>query len=198
MKKLAIILSASALSAPAFAGGLSTPVVEPVVTPAPAPVYMPSTDWSGFYAGGQVGYGDIDSNGAGLDGHGWGGGVHAGYRWDLGKTVLGVEGSYDKFDTDLGGNLGTLDNVTRLKLMAGADLGKTLVYATTGVAWADATVGGASLSDNGYFLGAGLDYALNDKWTVGGEVLAHKFDNFDNSGVDLDATTVAAKVSFRF
>ena len=85
MKKLAIILTASALSAPAFAGGLSSPVVEPIVTPAPAPVYMPSTDWSGFYAGGQVGYGDIDSNGAGLDGHGWGGGVHAGYRWDLAR-----------------------------------------------------------------------------------------------------------------
>jgi len=40
--------------------------------------------------------------------------------------------------------------------------------------------------------------ALNDRWSVGGVVLEHIFDNFDASGVDFDATTVKAKVGMRF
>ncbi|MBK6467108.1 MAG: porin family protein [Rhodobacter sp.] len=201
MKRFAPILAATALALPlglpAFAGGPVTPAPEPVVTPAPAPVYN-SADWSGFYAGAQIGYADVGTNGAGLDGDGAIGGVHAGYRWDLGTTVLGVEADYDTASLDLGAGADTLDGVARLKLIGGADLGRSFLYATGGVAWADATVGGASLSDNGYFLGVGMDYAVSDKWTVGGEILGHKFDDFDASGVDIDATTVKAKVSYRF
>ena len=198
MNRVAVFLTATTLAAPAFAGGPATPVPEPEVMPAPAPVVAPSGDWGGFYAGTQLGYADVDSNGAGLDGNGELGGVHAGYRWDLGTTVLGVEADYDTASLALGAGADTLDGVARLKLIGGADLGRSFLYATGGVAWADATVGGASLSDNGYFLGVGMDYAVSDKWTVGGEILGHKFDDFDASGVDIDATTVKAKVSYRF
>ncbi|MCB6177012.1 outer membrane beta-barrel protein [Rhodobacter sp. Har01] len=198
MKTIAVILAASVLAMPAFAGGPTTPEYEPEVAPMPAPVMSSSADWSGFYAGAQLGFADVGSNGGGLDGDGMLGGVHAGYRWDLGNTVLGVEGDFDTADIELGGGAGSLDSVSRLKLIGGADLGRTLIYATGGMAWAKATVGAADLSDNGYFLGAGMDYALTDRWSVGGEVLGHKFDDFDGSGVDLDATTVKAKVSFSF
>jgi opacity protein-like surface antigen len=199
MKTIAAILAATAvLSTPALAGGPTTPVVEPEIVPAPVAVVAPSADWSGFYAGAQVGYGDLDSNGAGLDGTGELGGVHAGYRWDLGTTVLGAEVDWDTANIDLGGAAGELDNVARLKFSAGADLGQTLVYATAGGARAKANVGGAGLSDNGWFVGAGASYALTDQWALGGEVLTHKFDDFDGSGVDLDATTVTARVSFQF
>ena len=158
MKLFAAVLTATALAAPAFAGGLNEPEPQPVIV---EPVFVaPTADWSGFYAGAQLGYADLDSNGAGLDGNGTLGGVHAGYRWDLGTTVLGIEGDYDSASVDLGGTTGTLDNVARLKLIAGADLGSTLLYATGGVAYADATVGGVGLSDNGYFLGAGIGYAV--------------------------------------
>lgn len=199
MKHLAALAAlGSALALPAFAGGPAVAPAEPTVVPAPAPVVMPSADWSGFYAGAQLGYGDVGSDGAGLDGNGILGGVHAGYRWDLGTTVLGVGADWDAANIDLGAAGNSLDNVARLKLMAGADLGRSLVYVTAGPAWADATVAGVGRSDNGWFLGAGMDYALTDQWTVGAEVLGHRFDNFDGTGVDLDATTVAAKVSFRF
>ena len=197
MKLFAAFLTATTLAAPAFAGGPIEPMPQPVVT-APAPYVAPSADWSGFYVGAQLGYADISSSPAGLDGNGTLGGVHAGYRWDLGTTVLGIEGDYDAASADLGIGADTLDNVARLKFMAGADLGRTLLYATGGVAWADATVAGVNRSDNGYFLGAGLDYAVNDSWTIGGEILGHRFNDFDSSGFDLDATTVKAKVSFRF
>jgi len=198
MRSIAALLATAVLATPALAGGPIEVAPEPMVTAAPAPVYAPSADWGGFYAGVQLGYADIDSNGADLDGNGLLGGIHAGYRWDFGQFVAGAELDYDKASgIDLGTD-GTLDDVARLKLIGGADLGNSLVYATAGAARASATVAGDSLSDNGWFIGAGVDVAVTDRWTVGGELLQHRFGDFDGSGVDLDATTLKAKVSLRF
>jgi opacity protein-like surface antigen len=197
MKSIAAIFATVALAGPALAGGPTVVTTEPAVAE-PAPIVVASPDWSGFYAGGQLGYGDVDSNGNGLDGNGFLGGIHGGYRWDFGQFVLGTELDWDTADINLGGDTGSLDDVTRLKLIGGADLGSTLLYATTGMAYADATVEGVSLSDDGWFYGAGLTYAINDQWTIGGELLQHNFDNFDGSGVDIDALTATARVGFRF
>ena len=38
----------------------------------------------------------------------------------------------------------------------------------------------------------------NDSWTVGGELLGHRFSDFDGTPVDLDVTTVTARVSYKF
>lgn len=187
----------AALGLPAYAGGMTEPVEEPMIIEA-APVMVPSADWSGAYVGAQLGYGDIGSGGAALDGNGAIGGVHAGYRFDFGQFVAGVELDYDKTNIDLGAGGDKLDDVARLKLMAGADLGSTLVYATGGAARASATLAGVNRSDNGYFLGAGAAYALNDSWTLGGELLTHRFDNFASTAVDLKATTVTARLGYRF
>lgn len=199
MKTYLIIAAATLVGAPVLAGGLNDAVPEPTLAPVAAPVeYSAGGDWSGAYVGAQLGYGDIDSNGSGLDGNGAIGGVHAGYRADFGKFVTGAELDYDVSNIDLGSTGDSLDNVARLKLMGGVDLGRTLVYGTAGAAYAEANVGGADLSDNGYFAGVGMDYQVSDSFTVGGEYLVHKFDDFDGSGVDLDANTIKAKVSFTF
>jgi outer membrane immunogenic protein len=199
MKTIAAMIATVAISAPAFAGGPVAVAEEPVIMPAAEPYVAPGLDWSGAYVGGQLGYGDVDSNGAGLDGNGWLGGVHAGYRWDLGSWVAGTEVTWDKSSIDLGATAGDeLDSVAALKLTAGREIGNSLVYGTVGAAHAKASVGGTDLSDNGLVYGLGFDHALNDQWTVGGEVLQHNFDDFDASGVDLDATTIKAKVGLRF
>ena len=199
MKKYLIVSTAILLGAPAFAGGLGDVAPEPVVEAYAAPVETSTGgDWGGGYVGAQIGYGDIKSGGAGLDGNGTIGGVFAGYRADFGQFVAGAELNYDVSDIDLGASAGTLDNVTRLKLIGGADLGRALVYGTAGAAYAEATVGTATLKDNGYFVGVGVDYLLSDSWSVGGEYLSHRFDDFDNSGVDLKVNTVEAKVSYKF
>ena len=200
IRAMAIASSFAAMPvAPAFAGGPTTAAPEPVISPAAEPYVAPGIDWSGAYVGGQIGYVDTNTTGGALDGYGMIGGVHAGYRWDMGTFVAGVEMDHDAAKVDLGPTPGdTLDAVTRLKLTAGTEMGDALLYGALGGAHASATVGGADLTDNGYFLGAGVTYALTDSLTLGGEVLQHQFNDFDGSGVDLDATTVTARVGFRF
>lgn len=200
MKMTALVAAIGLLGAGgALAGGIGEPAPEAAVAPpvTAAPAYT-GGDWTGFYAGAQLGYVDLDSNGAGLDGDDALVGVHGGYRYDFGRAVVGAELDYDFADVDLGGGLGTLDEVGRVKLMAGADLGRTLIYGTAGYVHAKATVGGADLSGDGAFGGVGLTYAMTERFTLGGEVLFHGFDDFDDTTVDLDATTVTARAAFRF
>ena len=185
-----------ALAVPALAGGYAEPVAEAPVA-APVVVAAPTgADWTGGYVGGQLGYGDA-SAGA-VDGDGVVYGLRGGYDWDLGQWVVGAGVDWDKTDIDLGTTGDNLDSIARLKARAGYDLGQTLVYATGGLARAKADIGGVSESDNGWFAGIGAEYALNDRWTVGGEVLHNQFDDFANSGTDIDATTAALTVGFRF
>lgn len=199
MKTIAAIIATATLAAPAFAGGPTVVAEEPMIVPAAEPYVAAGPDWSGAYVGAQLGYGDVDSNGAGLDGNDYFGGVHAGYRWDLGNWVAGTEMSYDANNIGLGAVDGDeLSDVLALKLTAGREIGNSLVYGTLGAARANASVGGVDLRDNGLVYGLGFDYAVNDRWTVGGEVTEHKFDDFDATGVDFDATTIKAKVGMRF
>ncbi len=194
MKTIFLAAVAATLALPAAAGGLASPAPESApVASAPVPV-VSGTDWTGGYVGAQLGYGDISG---GLSGDGALGGVHAGYRQDFGGFVLGGEIDHDVSDISLGG-ADTLESVTRLKLSAGTSLGRTLLYATAGGAQARAEVGGVSLSDSGWLGGVGVAYQVNDNWVLGGEILAHRFGNFDNSGLDLDANTATLRASFRF
>lgn len=181
---------------PAMAGGMATPIVEPTIAPAAPVVMQRGGDWTGGYVGAQLGYGDV-SAGAN-DGTGATYGVHGGYDHDFGRWVAGVGLDWDKTDIDLGAGTGSLDDIARLKFRVGADLGRTLVYATAGPARASASVGAINDTDSGWYAGIGADYGLNDRWTVGGEVLTNQFDNFGGTGIDVEATTVTAKVGLRF
>ena len=202
MKRLSIAAAVATLvAAPAVAGSLDVPPpMDPVFAPAPAPVAM-SGDWGGFYAGGQLGYADVTVDPGDADdigGYGWLGGVHAGYNWDLGNVVVGLEGDYDFTDISIGDGVGSIDNVARLKLRAGYDMGSTLLYATAGAAHANATVGGTDFSDTGWFAGLGVGYQMTDSLVLGGELLGHRFDDFDGTGLDVKATTATVRASFKF
>lgn len=39
---------------------------------------------------------------------------------------------------------------------------------------------------------------ITETFSLGGEVLYHEFDNINNTPVDVDATTVQARATFRF
>ncbi len=185
-------LSGIGFGSAAFAGNLADPIVE---TPVAQPVYeaLPVTgDWTGFYGGLNLGYTDIDGSGN-ADGNGNTYGVHVGYDYDFGNYVMGAELEYDKTDIDLNGGA-TADNVARLKLRAGYDLGKTLIYATAGAARLDTSFG----NDTGGFVGVGMAYKVTDSFTMGAELLEHRFDDIGGTGVDADATTFNLRGSFRF
>lgn len=185
---------AAALAAPAFAGGLSAPVIEPAPL-APVVQVAPSRDWTGGYIGAQLGYADGDYGTLGDNNVSYG--VRGGYDWDFGNWVVGAGLDWDK--TDIGLGAGTnIDSIARLKFRGGYDFGRTLVYATAGGARAEADIAGVSRSDNGWFAGVGAEYAINDRWSVNGEVLKNQFDDFDNLGTDLKATTATVGVGFRF
>lgn len=186
------VFATSLIGTAAFAGNLADPVIE---TP-PAPVYQAPVslggDWTGAYGGLNLGYGDVDGTGT-ADGDDMTYGLHLGYDYDFGRFVMGGELEYDKADIDLNGAAST-DSVTRLKLRGGYDLGRTLIYATAGAAKLDSSIG----SDTGEFVGLGVAYQVTDRFTVGGEVLEHRFDDIGGSGVDADATTFNLRGSLRF
>lgn len=189
------MLAALAAAPAALAGGLAEPVPEAPVAPAPV-IVAPGTDWTGGWVGGQLGYGDVDAGANGGDGVTYG--LSGGYDYDFGRWVAGAALDWTKADIDLGGGGDRLDDILRLKFRVGADLGRTLIYATAGPARAGATVGGVNDDDSGWFGGVGADYLINDRWTVGGELLANRFDNFGGTGTDLKATTAAVNLGFRF
>ena len=187
------LIASGAMAGMATAGSLEDTTVEaPVYTPAPTPVAVEG-DWTGFYTGLQVGQTDIDSDSGALDGDDTSYGFHAGYDYDFGQFVLGGELDYDKTDIDLGGGA-EVDSVARAKLKAGYDFGNTLVYATAGAARAD-TSGG---DETGPFAGLGVTHKITERYTIGGEVLQHKFDDVAGGAADLDATTISLRGSMRF
>ncbi len=198
MKSFALVL-AGALAAPlaAFAGGPVIVVDEPQIV-VPMVSVAPGLDWSGAYGGVALGYGTMTGGGSGHHGNGAIAGAFAGYRYDFGRAVVGGELSYDKDFIDLGAGDNELNSTTRLKFMAGVDAGRALLYATAGVSRANATISGDTAADQGYFGGLGMDFAVNDSWTVGGEVLMDRYKNFNNTGVNLRDAVAQVKIGYSF
>lgn len=191
------ILLGTALAATAatstYAGSADPAPVEPMVVEpvAVAPVQM-GGDWTGAYGGLSFGNLSADADG-GLDDSEGVYGVYGGYDYDFGQFVVGGELDYQTGeDIQLGGI--EVDDIFRAKVRGGYDLGQTLVYATVGAAQLNTNIG----DDTGLVGGLGVEYKVTDQFTVGGEYLAHRFDDFDDTGVDVDADTVSIRGSFRF
>ncbi len=194
-----VALPMTAIAGFASAGGLAEPVVAEAPAPVPVAASVPTgRDWTGFYAGGSLGYGQLDVPNTSGDFEGVTFGGHAGYNYDLGNIVLGGELEFtgtNDFALD-GGDL-ELDQVLRAKVRAGYDAGVFLPYLAAGYAEATVNTDGADLEGDGYFFGVGLDYAVSDTITVGGEVLRHEFEDFDGAG-DVTADTFGLRVSYNF
>ena len=208
MTRFATLMAASMLvPVAAFAAGPEPVAVEPVIV---APVAPPSGDWGGFYAGAQLGYGfgnlDLDPTQIGdVDADGALGGFTAGYNWDLGDWVLGVEAQYDwanlSVSNDTGAS-GSFDDFFRLKARAGRDLGNTLIYASAGAVYSNfsgaTNVLDIDWNDPGYVLGVGVDYKLNETWVLGGEYLYQRFNDFGTDGNDVDVNGVYVRAMYQF
>lgn len=200
---LAVALGLAA-AAPAFAGGLAMPVADPVAPAAPvavAPVAAPVSDWTGFYAGAQLGYGQAEADAVDYDEDGAVYGGQLGYNYDFGQFVMGGEVAYIGTEIDDDAGIAEIDGVATAKLRAGYDAGAFLPYITAGYAsayTADEVPGTNDDQFDGYVYGVGVDYKVTENVVVGAEVLQHEFEDLGDSDVDLDATTAAARVSYQF
>lgn len=221
MKYLLSAAAASALMAgTAFAGNIQPVAVEPVIAPAPMPVYA-SPNWTGFYAGGQLGYadvsgkGDIEQRGSTMgpvtgplpghfsaNGDGMIGGITLGYDHDFGNWVAGVGADYDWMDVKLGdGSTNVRSSVSDPNNTYGTKLESIWrLKARAGYKIGDgllyATAGYAQAdtkdfgSEDGYFVGAGYEHLITEQFSLGGEILYHEFNNFSRDGLPTRSTSV--------
>lgn len=95
-----------------------------------------------------------------------------------------------------------IQTLAHLKARVGTDYGRAFVYGTAGLAYVE---GSSDLpgfmpdfSGTGGFAGFGSDFRLNDRFSVGGEVLFHDFDNIDDSMYSAQITTTQLRLSYHF
>ena len=185
------------------------------------PPLMEVQRWSGFYLGATGGYsfgsghadGDIGSTS--FDHDGWAATVLAGYNWQIGSTVLGIEadiGTGD-FGTSTSTGFGQLSSELNwfgsLRGRAGFLVTPSLLlYATAGLAWADMefTLAGASASETfyGYQVGGGAELALSPRSTLRLEYIYTDLESERlshgalSNTFDPDFHTVRAGIAFKF
>ena len=210
--------------------------------PAPYIAAVPLFTWTGFYLGAQVGYGwnanendivlptgfVVQRGDFGDSGDGFLAGVHAGYNYQIGSFVIGVEGDVegvfgDDDDGDVvvigpGGGVFTnyglagnaLDWQGSVRARAGFAFDRALIYATGGFAFGGVS-GSFGLLDSGddnltgWTLGAGIEYAFTNNLTTR---LEYRYTNFDGGNNvfnnvtlgsnDIEFHTVRAGLSYKF
>jgi outer membrane immunogenic protein len=193
---LALTAATGSVAAPAFAEETAPAyAISPTATLSTMSVMG---DWNGFYVGGMLGTMAVEgSSTIGEDVSGMDYGVQAGYLYDTGMAVLGAEIQYvgtDVTDDSIGLNV---DSVLRGKLRAGYNAGFWQPYAVLGVAQLT-TSGAIDDSGSGYLYGIGADFMVRPNILAGVEALQHVFDDYAGSGIDVTATTLEARVSFKF
>lgn len=178
MTKNVILATAMALAmtTASYAGGYTAPTV--TVTPIiEAPVDM---GWTGGYAGVAAGTEKVTVGPLEADETAYG--VFAGYRQDLGNTVVGGELSHTKVEgVDLSG--------TVAEVQVGADAGRLLPYASVGYGKFEA----GDADAEGIVYGVGADYRVNDKVLVG-----VKYNRADLKDEGVDVENLTARLGFRF
>jgi len=157
----AAVLAGLGLAAPAVAADLSGRYPAPYVQPVAA------FSWTGFYIGGNAGYGWGSTDYG--DPGGFTAGVQAGYNYQFaGPFVLGVETDIN-YSGMSGSGIG-LGYFGTIRARAGWAMDRFLVYGTGGFAYgqADANFFGLTSSANptGWTLGLGAEYAVDRNWSA--------------------------------
>ena len=225
MKKL--LLSAAVLAGtvlPASAADMPPRTYTAPAYTAPALIY----NWTGFYIGGHLGGAFGDDNGLLGSGGRFMGGVQGGFDYQFAPNwVAGVEAQYSWLNSNATGVLfpaNTLvisrnDQIGSVTGRFGYTWGPALVYAKGGFAWRDnpnigVTVGSTPVAfattggnNNGWTVGAGLEYMFAPNWSAKAEYQYYNFGsaNFTSPAAlvpagsfTTDDHTVKAGVNYRF
>ena len=157
-----------------------------------APGLAQAGDWTGAYAGVQLGYGDYSAN-PGASDSGALYGVQLGYDYDMGNWVIG--GRLDYTGTNIVIATTSFDSVARLGLRAGYDMGQGLAYGIAGATRATTSNAG---NDTGWFAGLGYEHMVRDQISVNAELLYHRHANFGITTSDVEATVLTIGLNYRF
>lgn len=165
------------------------------------------TDWSGFYAGGQLEFAaaDLDDMAGNTlnEGRGLMIGAAGGYRFDNGDVVFGVTGAALFGNVNLEPEVAavtpdpTLDVLLRAGIEIGYDLGPILVTGGVGQTFGVMTdAANDRRTEFGSYFAIGADYMLNEDIMVGAEITRTNLDNF--AGSDLSVTSFGVGAAYRF
>ena len=184
--------------------------------PVAAPVIAPITayNWTGFYAGANIGgewLRDKMNDGVVAPTVTPGsvtGGVQAGYNFQTGPWVLGVETDVGYGHPVKSSSIGRVEKdwSGSVRARAGYAFDNVLLYGTGGLAWANfklddsATPVRRTTARAGWTLGAGAEYAVTKNISVKGEYLYADYGKA-NVGVvshDLSDHTVRVGVNYKF
>lgn len=219
---LAALVALAAAAQVGAAGAADLGVRYPQQPYVKAPLYNPAFSWSGFYLGLNGGGGWARSTWDRTGGFDLSGGViggTAGFNWQTGQVVLGAEG-----DVDWSGLSGTTaagcpagcttrnDWLGTVRGRAGYAFDRFLPYVTGGLAAGDIRASppgfsGASQTNLGWTVGAGLEVAIAGNWSAKAEYLHVDLGSFNcglNCGlvapdnVSLQANVGRGGVNYKF
>lgn len=214
--------------APALAADLPSSKLLP-----PAPALPPFYSWTGVYLGAQAGYAwgqdrttFSDTLGRAFNGAAFRqssdsalGGAHAGFNYQTGSIVFGIEGDIEAVDASetliapgIAARIGR-DWQASVRGRVGFALDRFMIYATGGAAFTDfdyhlqnAATGlseSATRSATGWTAGAGVNFAYTDSLILGAEYRYTDFGKVNETGrgpalgltVRHEPTTHALRVS---
>lgn len=216
---LAALLGATILSVSGATAVLATdlPVKAPMVTK--APIAAPRYDWSGYYVGGHLGYiwgrARVEEDGVETEHNastdGVIGGVLAGYNWQSGPVVFGVEGDFGWTHahgvgvaittvTTQAPNNYDLNWTTHARGRVGYAANDWLFYVAGGFALADLDFQEGAITTTqvitggkyyGWSVGGGVEHAFTHNLVGRVEYLYDDFGHKDYIGVTGDAYRVS-------
>ena len=214
MKRVASVSVAGMLALGVATSAHAADVAQRSAIPTKAPGYVAAFSWTGFYAGVNGGWGfgrtDWDVLGIGSTDFSVDGGVIGGtlgYNWQLGATVIGLEG-----DLDWSGIKGTSTNAVCVGAVCemrnnwlgttrgriGYAFGRMMPYVTGGAAFGDVKMSTAVGSENetrvGWTLGGGVEAAIVGPWSA---KLEYLYTDLGKANCSLTGCGASTDVDFR-
>jgi outer membrane immunogenic protein len=217
MRKFWIAGLLAAISTGAFAADLPTQKAPP----APPMIYAPAFTWTGFYLGVNGGFAyramsssNFDNSGGDLIGG------TAGYNYQIGQFVGGVEGDVNFTDTTQSGtffngvNKMSTGMMTTARVRLGLAMDRSLFYVTGG--YAGVSTRASFIDNNGVFgaqnqwrnggvIGGGVEYAFTNNITGKAEYLYAPMSSatyfsgtpyVENSGLSMSLARVGLNFKF--
>ena len=211
-------LAALSLVPPAQAADLPSHKQAPGVASAYTPV--PAFSWTGFYVGANTGYGtgSFTKDGKAAFGSPSSGllGLTAGYNYQIGQFVVGIEGNMDKAwlkSTSISSYGDGRGYAGSIRGRLGYAMDRALVYGTGGFAYGNvkgslATATPAFMSQNkietGYNIGAGLEYSFTNNISAKAEYIytalgsRNYFSGSDVIPTGMHYSTISAGINYHF